>query len=324
MTKSIHLNYKTKIEFNPVSPYNFDANMHKPSHFPSSDNAWKEGRYWISMLWAGKNLGLKLISKGHVNKPKVEIEVYSSSKLSGEYIDSLRKEIRWRFNFDNDYSEFYRKYEGDKTLGRVIQRWKGMKPIAANSLYETLIIYFVLQNAPVRRSVQMLESLFDKFGSKIIFDGKILSAFWYPDKMNESSEEELRALKVGYRAKFFKQISKDFSEGKINENALRVMDQETLRLQLLKIYGVGPATLEYLLFEDFYFLNALKIIPPWEQKILSKLVFEKDKVETDKILAFFRKRYPGFEKMAVHYVWEDLFWKRKQEHIEWLEKEIRL
>ena len=81
---------------------------------------------------------------------------------------------------------------------------------------------------------------------------------------------------------------------------------------------------KYLLFEDFYFLNALKIIPPWEQKILSKLVFEKDKVETDKILAFFRKRYPSFEKIAVHYLWEDLFWKRKQEHIEWLEKEIRL
>jgi hypothetical protein len=26
----------------------------------------------------------------------------------------------------------------------------------------------------------------------------------------------------------------------------------------------------------------------------------------------------------VHYIWEDLWWKRKNEHIEWLEKEIRL
>jgi hypothetical protein len=31
-----------------------------------------------------------------------------------------------------------------------------------------------------------------------------------------------------------------------------------------------------------------------------------------------------WEKLASHYIWEDIFWKRKHEHIEWLEKEIRL
>jgi hypothetical protein len=46
-------------------------------------------------------------------------------------------------------------------------------------------------------------------------------------------------------------------------------------------------------------------------------------VPTQKILDFFKK-FKGFEKLAFHYVWEDLFWKRKNEHIEWLEKEIRL
>jgi len=28
--------------------------------------------------------------------------------------------------------------------------------------------------------------------------------------------------------------------------------------------------------------------------------------------------------LAVHYIWEDIFWRRKNEKIEWLEKEIRL
>ncbi|MDP3986818.1 MAG: hypothetical protein Q8P81_01180 [Nanoarchaeota archaeon] len=324
MTKSIHLTHKNKLLFNPIPPYNFDANMHKPSHFPSSDNTWEEGKYWISMLWAGKNLGLKLINQGNVESPKVEAEVYSDSKLTRPDLDSLRSEISWRFNFDEDYSEFYQRYGKDKILGKAIGKWKGMKPVAANSLYETLIIYFVLQNAPVRRSVQMLESLFDRFGSRIIFDGKTLSAFWNPEDMVESSEEELKKLKVGYRAKFFKRLSDDFANGRISEDSLRKVDQESLRSQLLNIYGVGPATLEYLLFEDFYFLDALNTIPPWEQKILSRLVFEKERVDAKEIIDFFRKKYSGFEKLAVHYIWEDLFWKRKDEHIDWLEKEIRL
>jgi hypothetical protein len=31
---------------------------------------------------------------------------------------------------------------------------------------------------------------------------------------------------------------------------------------MLKFYGIGPASVEYLLFEDFYFLDSLEIIPP--------------------------------------------------------------
>jgi len=36
------------------------------------------------------------------------------------------------------------------------------------------------------------------------------------------------------------------------------------------------------------------------------------------------KKFDGWNKLAVHYTWEDLFWKRKHKNIEWLENEIRL
>ena len=198
-----------------------------------------------------------------------------------------------------------------------------MKPIAANSLYETLMIYLVLQNATVRRSVQMLENLFERFGEKVRFDGKVLSVFWEPEKIAKSGEEELRKLKVGYRAKYFLKISKQFYNNEIEEKKIRKIKKTELEKTLLSIYGVGKATLEYLLFEDFYFLNELKTIPPWEHKILSKLIFDKEKVGEKKILRFFRK-YSPYKKLTFHYVWEDLFWRRKKENIEWLEREIRL
>ena len=61
----------------------------------------------------------------------------------------------------------------------------------------------------------------------------------------------------------------------------------------------------------------------WEQKIISRLIFNEKSVSIDRLLGFFRK-FEGWEKLAFHYIWEDVFWKRKHEHIEWLEKEIRL
>lgn len=323
MAKILILNKKKSIILSPKAPYNFDANFYKPSHFPSSDNHWERGKYWITMVWKDKRLGLRFENLGTINKPKIKIDIYSQDELSKEFIDGLLPEIRWRFNFDQDVSGFCKKFKNDKILGLVIKRWRGMKPIAANSLYETLIIYLVLQNATVRRSVQMLENLLNKFGKKVKFDNKVLSTFWEPKEMIKSNERELRELKVGYRAKFFMKITEQFANKEIDEFALRKMPKDEVKKEMLKLYGIGPASVEYLLFEYFYFLDALETIPPWEQKIMSRLIFNKKLVPKGKILRFFEK-YRPYQKLAFHYLWEDLFWKRKHQHIEWLEREIRL
>ncbi|XOB40980.1 MAG: DNA-3-methyladenine glycosylase family protein [Candidatus Nealsonbacteria bacterium] len=324
MKKIINLKKSFSIILNPVSPYNFNATVHKPSHFPSSDNDWSKGKYWITMLWKGEYLGLKFENKGIVNSPKIKLNVYSKEALSEKYKKSLIEEVEWRFNLKSDISEFSKKFKNDKFLSPLIKKWKGMKPAAANSFYETLIIYVVLQNAIVRRSVQMLENLFDRFGKKVKFNNKTLSTFWEPKAIDKVLEQVLRDLKLGYRAKFLKSMSSQFKKHAINEFKMRTMDREELKKQALKLYGIGPASVEYLLFEDFYHYDALETIPPWEQKIMSKLLFNKKLVSAKRILNFFKKRYAGWEKLAFHYIWEDVFWKRKTQHIEWLEKEIRL
>jgi 3-methyladenine DNA glycosylase/8-oxoguanine DNA glycosylase len=321
--RTIKLNHKETVSLAPLAPYNFDATFHKPAYFPSSDNAWEEGKFRVTMLWRGQELGLKFENRGTTDKPEIEISIYSREALTEDYLDSLVSELRWRYNLDSDISGFYEKYHDDEILGPIIEKWKGMKPRAAVSLYETLIIYIVLQNATVRRTVQMMENLFERFGNKLEFDGKTLSALWEPQKMAEASEQELRDIKLGYRAKFLKRITDQFVNKEIDEFALRKMSREEVRTRMLKLYGIGPASVDYLLFEHFYFYDKLETVPPWEQKIISRLVFDEELVDTDKILAFFRK-FEGWEKLAFNYIWEDVFWRRKHEHIDWLEKEIRL
>jgi 3-methyladenine DNA glycosylase/8-oxoguanine DNA glycosylase len=66
-------------------------------------------------------------------------------------------------------------------------------------------------------------------------------------------------------------------------------------------------------------------LPPWDQKILSRLIYNKALVPAKKILKDAEKRWGKWKRLAIHYIWEDIFWQRKQgEKIPWLEKEIRL
>jgi len=276
------------------------------------------------MLWQGKALGLKFRNEGTTNRPRVRLNVYSRNRLTQSYLDELAAEIIWRFNFDQNISEFFRRYSSDSHLAGPIRRWKGMKPIAANSLYESLMIYITLQNATVRRTVQMLENLFRCFGQKVSFDGKTLSVFWPPDTVAKSTVDQLRTMKVGYRAKSIMMISEQFASGSVDSIALRGAPKEVVAQELDKLYGIGPASIQGMLFEDFYFLDALDMISPWERKIMSRLLFGEHLVPAEGILRFFKEKYSEYRLLAFHYIWEDLFWRRKHERIEWLEKEIRL
>lgn len=314
------------VTITPTTPFDFDPTFHKPDHFTSGDNEWTPGIRWQTWYWQGKKLGLKFINKGTRAKPKIRVDIFFNKKLSIGFTNSLAKEIRFRFNLDFDLTDFYLRFKDDEILAPIIKRWRGMRPGHPTSLYEYLIIGIVLQNATVRRSMQMFQALLENYGTLLEYDGKKLWCFWAPGGLKNTSEKNLRALKVGYRAKSIKRIDEEFIKGKVDEFDLRKKDLETQKEELLKLYGVGPATVWYLLFDVFHNWGYFEHVSPWEQKIYSKVFFDKDPenpVPVKKILKRFEK-FGKYKHLAVHYIWEDLWWKRKTKHIPWLEKQIRV
>lgn len=313
------------MELRPTAPFNFDATFHKPAHFPSNDNYWQHEVKWQTWFWKGKQLGLKFRNLGRVDNPEIKVSIYSQTKLSEHFINSLVEEIRYRYNLDSDLTDFYQKFKNNKILAPVIKRLRGMRPGHQSSLYEYLIIGIVLQNATVKRSIYMLQVLYENYGKLLEYDGKKLWCFWKPGGLKKVAEEELRSLKVGYRAKSIKKIDNHFAQGKTDELEFRKKDKETQRMRLLKLYGVGPATVWYLLFDVFHHYDFFDHISPWEQKIYSKLFFNRDPekpVLVKRLLKHF-ERYGEYRQLAVHYVWDDLWWKHKRKSIPWLEKLIR-
>lgn len=314
------------IKLNPVAPFDFDSTFHKPDHFTSGDNYWEPGIKWQTWFWKDEYLGLKFINQGTTSNPEVEIEIYSIKKLDEEFINSLIDEVEYRYNFSLDLTGFYKTFQKDKTLGPIIRKFKGMRPGHPSSLYEYLLIGVVLQNATVRRSIQMFKALLENYGTLLEYDGKKLWCFFKPGSLQNISEDELRALKLGYRAKSIKKIDDYFAQELMDEMELRKKDRETQMAELLKLYGVGPATVWYLLFDVFHHWDFFNHVSPWEQKIYSKVFFDVDPenpVPVAEILKYF-ERFGEYKQLAVHYIWEGLWWKRKNENIPWLEKLIRV
>ncbi|HCM81785.1 MAG: 3-methyladenine DNA glycosylase/8-oxoguanine DNA glycosylase [Microgenomates group bacterium GW2011_GWC1_43_11] len=82
----------------------------------------------------------------------------------------------------------------------------------------------------------MMQVLFEKYGTLLEFDNKKLWCFWEPGSLKNITEDELRSLKVGYRAKSIKKTDDYFADGRIDEMELRKKDRDTQMEELLKLY----------------------------------------------------------------------------------------
>lgn len=317
------LKKKYSTEIIPKGPYNFDKTVHDPSHFPTPIEIWKSEKFWKTMRFKNRILGIKLESIETTDKPKIRLTIFSTSKLSKKFIQDLIEDLNFRYGFDENLSEFYEKFKSDSLLSSVFKRMRGAHGRSLESLYEIIMISIVLQNATVRRTVQMMNALLNKYGQKIRFNDKEMYLIWKPQKLVKVSQQELRDLKVGYRAKMFIRISKQFAEGEIDEYALRRLPLKQVKKELLRLYGIGPASLDNLL-GILRKHQPIETIPPWEQKIYSRLLFNKKLVSPNKILEELKRRYGEWSVFTGYLLFEDLFWRHKEKPIQWLEKEIRL
>ena len=165
----IKLVEKTVIYIAPTKPFHFDSTFFKPAHFSTNDTKFQPGKRWQTMLFRGERLGTVFENAGTAKNPKVKIAIYSQKKLSSEFTDSVKNEVIWRYNLNLDLSGFYKDLDKDPLLKPIIKKFRGLRPMHTGSLYEYLIIDIVLQNATVRRSVSMMQSLFENYGTLLGF-----------------------------------------------------------------------------------------------------------------------------------------------------------
>jgi len=320
---AIPLRKRTAARLTPLAPFHFEGTVYKPSHFPAPISAFRDGIYWQTMRLGDDLLGVRMEEAGSTHRPAIDVALYSASPLDQERTAAALAELSWRFDLAVDLSQFNRDFESDAVLGPVIDRWRGMRISASDSLYETLIIYITLQNATVRRTVQMTEALLSTYGTALEFDGQALYAFWKPKEMARVPDQALRDLKVGYRAVSILRNSEAFAVAPHLEVSLRGLPQDEARRRLLALYGVGPVTVDGLLFGFLHHFDALNYMPPWEGKILSRIIFgeERSPAET---LEEITRRWEPWRALAAHYLFEDLFWRHSRTPIPWLQELIRL
>jgi N-glycosylase/DNA lyase len=145
--------------------------------------------------------------------------------------------------------------------------------------------------------VRMIEGLVREFGMRMGEDYTFPTA----KELASASLDELKGLKLGFRAERVKWLSTMVAQGKLDLEKLPSFSTEELRERLMRIKWVGPGTAEGLLLWRFKKYDAFPI-DVWSAKIISSFYPEIKGKSPEEIEEFAKERWGDHRGLAYYYL----------------------
>lgn len=177
----------------------------------------------------------------------------SADGEDGSFLDAARR----YFDADTDYLTAIRAIDpSDAYLSAAAEAGRGIR-ILRQPLFETLISFIVSQNNNIPRIRTIIAKLC----------GGADKPFPKPKQLAAWTEDELRAIGLGYRAPYVRGAAERFDESE--EARLLEMDYGTAKASLMAYHGVGPKVADCVCL---FALGHKKAFPQdvWVKRILAR------------------------------------------------------
>lgn len=159
-------------------------------------------------------------------------------------------------------------WRSDPVLGQCVKELSGLR-ILRQPLDQTLF-YFLLSSAKSIPQIQSIGAAVCERYGKELFPGLYSFPGW--NKLAEIREEELRKLKLGYRAKYVAQSAKLIVSEPNWLETLQDRSYSDAKAELLRLPGVGEKVADCVLLFGGNFLEAFPV-DTWIEKSLEKRYF---------------------------------------------------
>ena len=216
------------------------------------------------------------------------------------------------FDLERDYELIKNKLEKvDNNMKESIKYGTGIR-ILNQDLWETIISFIISANNNIPRIKGIIERLSEKYGDKIVYNGKEYFTFPTPKQLENVSVEEFRKLGLGFRDIRLYETTKLVLNKEVDiENLHNIKDTNIVRDELLKLSGVGPKVADCILL--FSTLKRFDVFPidVWVRRVMNDLYIHKEKeqdVSKKEILQIANEKFADLEGIAQQYLF---YWRRE-------------
>lgn len=204
------------------------------------------------------------------------------------------------FDLDRNYSLIKSRLSSiDEHLYNAVQNKSGIR-ILQQDVWETLISFIISQNKQIPHIKKLIEDLSSKFGTYIgEINGRKFFSFPTVEQLLRASEEDLRNIKVGFRAPYIVDACKKISSGDVNLELLN-HDINIAKAELIKIKGVGNKVADCVLL---FGAGRHEVFPTdvWVKRIMEYYYFNQD-TKLDIIHDYAKRQYKELAGFAQQYL----------------------
>lgn len=168
----------------------------------------------------------------------------------------------WREYFDMDTS--YDRYLAgidpeDEYLRAAGQFGSGIR-ILRQDVWEMIITFILSQQNNIPRIKGLIRAISGKYGKKMETENGVqYDAFPSPEQLAAATEEELRALKLGYRSRYICGTAHMAASEKVDLEQIKKMDYPEAKAELMKFPGIGGKVADCICLFALHHMDAFPV-----------------------------------------------------------------
>jgi DNA-3-methyladenine glycosylase II len=299
----------TRLSIYPKPPFDFEksASIHGrfKRHIP---DVYENGVYKRVIHLEQKPALLSFSSVGTRERPKLGVAAYP--RIGFSQVKPLTIVLQAMFAPSFDFAGFYRVARKDAVMKTIALKLKGLRPIAPPTVFESVIIAITEQQISLDAAIAIRSRLVERYGDRIVVDGKTYYAFPTAKSLAWRKPQEIRAVGLSIRkSEYINAFSRKVSRGEFDPESLRKMDDERAVLELTKIKGIGRWTAEYVLVRGMGRVNSLPADDLGIQRAVSQAYFKGKEVSSENVRRTLA-RFSPYSGIAAFYLMYSLFWER--------------
>ena len=213
---------------------------------------------------------------------------------------------------DLDFSHLLLSFPDDEPLRAATNACRGLRLLRQDP-WECLASFILSSTKQIVQIRQIIELLCKRFGEPISLPGGLPPAYTFPTpaRIARATETELRACKMGFRARYLLEVARLTAGGQFDPGRLRQLPIEIAREELMKLSGVGRKIADCVLLFAYGFSSAFPV-DVWVAKALRQLYFPRRKVSLERLQRFAASHFGPNAGYAQQYLFHYMRVKRNE------------
>ena len=201
---------------------------------------------------------------------------------------------KWLKNYlqiDLNVQEIISTFPEDQPMRAAIEACHGLRLLRQNP-WECLASFILSSTKQIVQIQQIVGLLCERFGESVAVPIGHEPTFAFPTfaRIAETTEAELRACKMGFRAPYLLATAKMLVNKEVVLENLHRCSVDEARSELLKFHGVGNKIADCVLLFAYGFQSAFPV-DVWIMKALRELYFPKRRVKLERLRKFSKTHF---------------------------------